>query len=230
MAACSCALPVVDWNSTDSAEAMMLFKQKMILFLEDEGITEDSAKSRKILRGIGDEGLKRLNASDLTEEKKQKPAELWNFFESQLKVNDNFRIHRLHLMQFRQKSGESFDELVTRARTLANKCQFAQGEMSERIIELIIVSTPHEGLRKELLGKASGYPLQDVLKEGLKYEALSAGSDQLKKFEMRCLEEEDVTNVAPATSHASVQLFMTSVMRAEKKATGKHVPFKKKRS
>ena len=187
MAACSCALPVVDWNSTDSAEAMMLFKQKMILFLEDEGITEDSAKSRKILRGIGDEGLKRLNASDLTEEKKQKPAELWNFFESQLKVNDNFRIHRLHLMQFRQKSGESFDELVTRARTLANKCQFAQGEMSERKKELIIVSTPHEGLRKALLGKASGYPLQDVLKEGRKYEALSTGSDQLKKFEMRCL-------------------------------------------
>ena len=46
---------------------------------------------------------------------------------------------------------------------------------------------------------------------------------------MRCLEEEDVTNVAPATSHASVQLFMTSVMCTEKKATGKHVAIQKEK-
>ena len=83
-------------------------------------------------------------------------------------------------MQFQQKQDESLDDFITRARSLANKCQFPEAELSEHLIEVIIASTPYDGLRRELLGKAIGYPLRDVLKEGRKYEALSAGNDQLQ--------------------------------------------------
>ena len=152
------------------AESLGLFKQKMNLFLDNENITDDAAIARKIYRGIGDEGLRRINACDLSGEQKQNPLELWTLFENQLKVNVNFRIHRLHLMQYRQTRDESIDDFVTRARTLANKCQFTE---NEHIMELIIASTPYDGLRRELLGKLIGHSLKDVLKESRKFEAVS---------------------------------------------------------
>ena len=157
----------------------------MNLFLDDENITDNAAKARKICRGIGDEGLslRRINASDLSPE--QNPLELWTLFENQLKANVNFRIHRLHLMKYRQTGDESIDDLVTRARTLANKCQFAENELNERLMELIIASAPYDGLRRELLGKPVGHTIRDVLKEWRKFEALSAGNDQLQRLDTK---------------------------------------------
>ena len=175
----------MDWSSTDMAESIGLFKQKMNLFLDDENVTDNAAKARKICRGIGDEGLRRINASDLSPEQKQNPLELWTLFENQLKVNVNFRIHRLHLMKYRQTGDESIDDFVTRARTLANKCQFTENELNERLMELIIASTPYDGLRRELLGKPIGHTIRDVLKEGRKFEALSAGNDQLQRLDTK---------------------------------------------
>ena len=181
----STSIPTMDWSSTDMAESIGLFKQKMNLFLDDENVTDNAAKARKICRGIGDEGLRRINASDLSPEQKQNPLELWTLFENQLKVNVNFRIHRLHLMKYRQTGDESIDDFVTRARTLANKCQFAENELNERLMELIIASTPYDGLRRELLGKPIGHTIRDVLKEGRKFEALSAGNDQLQRLDTK---------------------------------------------
>ena len=173
-------IPTMDWSSPDLAEALSLFKQKVELFLEDEEITNDEAKARKIKRGIGDEGLKRLNASGLTVDQQKKSKDLWDFFERQLKVNINFRIHRLHLMQYRQQQGESTDDFITRTRTLALKCDFGETELNERLVELVIASTPHEGLRKDLLGKPKGFTIAEMLVEGRKYEALAAGQEQLQ--------------------------------------------------
>ena len=181
----STSIPTMDWSSTDMAESIGLFKQKMNLFLDDENVTDNAAKARKICRGIRDEGLRRINASDLSPEQKQNPLELWTLFENQLKVNVNFRIHRLHLMKYRQTGDESIDDFVTRARTLANKCQFTENELNERLMELIIASTPYDGLRRELLGKPIGHTIRDVLKEGRKFEALSAGNDQLQRLDTK---------------------------------------------
>ena len=82
-------------------------------------------------------------------------------------------------MQYRLKTDYNIEDFVTRARTLALKCQFTEGELHECLIELIIASTQHDALRNDLYGKPQGYSLADVLKEGRKYEALSAGNQQL---------------------------------------------------
>ena len=159
----------MNWSDLDLGEALSLFKQKMTLYLEDEEIQDHIKQARKICRGIGDEGLKRLNASGLTDEQKRSPQELWHFFESQLKINVHFRIHRLQLMQYRQKSNESLDDFLTRARTLVLKCDFTDEELNERIIELIIASTPYEIFRNELLNKPKGFKISEVLAEGRKF-------------------------------------------------------------
>ena len=172
----------MDWSCDDLGDAISLFKQKIILFFEDENIDSDEAKERKICRGIGDEGLRRLNVSGLTDEKKRKQDELWQFFENQLKVNINFRINRLHFMRYKQRPDESLDQFVIRARTLGLKCDFSDTELSERLLELIISSTPHEEFCRDLLSRPKGYSIAEILKEGRKYEALSAGNMKLKQM------------------------------------------------
>ena len=157
----------------------------MALYLEDENITADIAQARQICRDIGDESLRRLNASGLTDDQKNIPSQLWDFFDNQLKINVNFRIHRLHLMRYKEKPDETLDDFVTRASTLALKCEFSDAELNERMLELIIASTPYEGFRKDLLGKPRGYTRADALAEGRTYEALTAGNAQLQKLAQR---------------------------------------------
>ena len=111
---------------------------------------------------------------------RKKNARLWKFFEDQLRVSVNFRIHRLALMQYRQQEGESLDEFVTRTRTLGQQCNFEEKYLQERIIELIIASTPIEPFRCELLGKGPDLTLEDVIKEGRQHEAALKGTQQLE--------------------------------------------------
>ena len=94
-------------------------------------------------------------------------------------TNLNFRVHRLHLMDYRQRNEESVD--VTRERTQALKCEFEESELEERIIELMIASTPVEAFQRELLGKAKGYKLTDALSEGRRFEAILAGRQEIQK-------------------------------------------------
>ena len=183
------SIPLMNWDSPDVTESFNLFRQKIELFIEDEEITDNEAKSRKIRRGIGDEGLKRLNASGLSAEDMKKPDKLWAYFENTLKIDINFRIHRLQLMSFRQGANESIDTFITRARTQASRCDFTDAELQERLLELIIASTPHDGLRKELLGKPNGHPLNDALKEARKYEAIEAGKDKIQKLSTETVSE-----------------------------------------
>ena len=82
-------------------------------------------------------------------------------------------------MQYRQHTGESLDYFITRARTQAIKCDFTDEELIERLIELIILSTPHEAFRKEFLGAKKGHTLKDTLEAGHRHAALSAGSQQI---------------------------------------------------
>ena len=153
----------------------------MTLFLENENIVTAVAQARKLCRGIGDDGLRRLNTSGLTADEKKNALQLWDFFGQQLRVSVNFRIHRLHLMRYRQHSDETLDDFVTRARTLALICQFTDEESNERMLELIIASTPYDSFRKDLLGKPIGYTTAETLQEGRKYEAITAGNVQLQK-------------------------------------------------
>ena len=52
-------------------------------------------------------------------------------------------------------------------------------------MELIVASTPYDGLRRELLGKPIGHALKDILKEGRKYEALLDGNEQLQLLDTK---------------------------------------------
>lgn len=67
-------------------------------------------------------------------------------------------------------------------REKASKCEFEADELNERLIEMVILSTPFDDFRKELLVKAKNHPVTDVLERGREYEAILASQSSLKSM------------------------------------------------
>jgi hypothetical protein len=177
------SIPTMNWAGEDTAEDLRLYKDKIQLYFLDEDITDPEKQARKILRSIGDVGLKKLYGSPLTETDKKDPKKILQFLEDQLpKTTVNFRVHRLQLMNFKMNSTESIDSFVTRVRAHGSKCDFSEEELQERVIELVIASTPSEDFRKELLAQQKGFKIPALLDLGRKHEALAQSKTQLEQL------------------------------------------------
>ena len=61
----------MNWASDNLDEVLQLFKQTMSYYCEDEGIKHPDYIAHKILKGVGNEGLKRLNASGMSDKDKK---------------------------------------------------------------------------------------------------------------------------------------------------------------
>ena len=166
--------PTMDWVGENVAESFKMFKQQITLILIDENVVDPAKQAIKIQIAAGTEWLQRFNASTLTDEEKKDPAKIYTLFDDQLDIKVNFRFHRMELMIFRQNENETADEFVNRARHKGSLCDFGEPELVERIIELIIASTPNEMLQKLLLDQDKGCSLGRVLTEARKYEAIDA--------------------------------------------------------
>ena len=175
--------PEMNWNVSNVAEEFKLFQQRTELCLLDNNITDAKKQATKIKISLGNEGLKRINASGLSTAEQDEPKKLWSLFEDQLKVKVNFRIHRLELMRYKQRSDESIDEFVNRCRTKARECEFKADELCERLVELVISSTPIEAYQKDLLDKPKGFKVEDLVDTGRKYEAILAGKHCLQTLQ-----------------------------------------------
>ena len=173
----------MDWTVKNLGESLKFYKQKLELVVDDHEITDKKVIARKIKIGLGDEGLKRLNNSGLTDDQLKDPKSIWDYLEKQLKTDVNFRIQRLLLMQFRQQPDETLDEFVLRAHAQAMLCDFATKEMEERIIELVIASTPLDEYRRELLSFDKTLTLSKAVEQGRKHEAAKEGTEKLKNLQ-----------------------------------------------
>ena len=70
-----------------------------------------------------------------------------------------------------QTREESLDDFTNRCKLQALKCDFDDDELNERLIELIISSTPIVDFQKELLNKPKGMKLHEAVAIGRRYEA-----------------------------------------------------------
>ena len=172
-------IPRMDWLAPNQAETFKLFTQRLRLYFTVKKIKREEQVSYILLQA-GDEGLRRFNAWTLSESEKTDPDVIFERFTEQLEPSEHFRVCRLKLMHFRQKSNESLDEFVNRCKLLALKCEFSDSELTERLLELIIASTPIVDFQKELLRKDKGYTLHDAIKLGRGYEAANSNVKQIK--------------------------------------------------
>ena len=142
----------------------------------------EQEKFANLLLGVGDPGIEKYNSfvSTLPEGEKENAKTIFDTMIEQLEPAENFRVCRLKLMGFRQEQSECLDNFVNRCRLMASKCDFSGDEMNDRIIELIIASTPIEDYQKDLLEKDKKYKLKDAITLGRTYEAAKEHSRQLK--------------------------------------------------
>ena len=73
----------MNWQAKDLSEEFKLFKQRVILCIQDSNITEPEKQAIKIKIAVGTEGLRRFNASGLSDEDQSNPNKLWSIFENQ---------------------------------------------------------------------------------------------------------------------------------------------------
>ena len=173
--------PVMDWSQKNLTEAFKLGKQKMNIYFQING-KKGEEQIPYILKASNDEGLRRYNTFQFTEQEKKDPKLLWSRFEDQLRITKpNFRAARLDLHYYYQKKEETLDEFVTRCKTKSAECDFSKEEEIERIIEQILASTPIPEFQKFLLDKPKGYPLTDVLAEGRKHETAFLNIKMIKE-------------------------------------------------
>ena len=172
--------PEMDWKAPDVSDEFKIFKQRMTLCLKDNNVTDGEKVAVKITLALGTEGLKKMNASSLSDEDKNDPEKIWKLFEDQLNLHVNFRIHRMELMRYRIQQQETIDLFVNRCRTKGRDCDFTGDELNERIIELVIESTTMDQFQKHLLEQVKGYQVNQLLTDGRKSEAINMGQKHIK--------------------------------------------------
>ncbi|ELU04379.1 hypothetical protein CAPTEDRAFT_199877 [Capitella teleta] len=151
-------MPVMDWQHQPLADSLEAFQARLTLYFEDQDITDKPKQATKIKIASGDEGMRRILSSGLSDADLKDPEKIWTLFAGQVDTSAkvNFRVHRLEFANIRLASRESITDFISRLRTKALRCEFDQTELSERLIEMIILNTPFQEFRRELLAKKKG--------------------------------------------------------------------------
>ena len=174
-------MPTMDWKHDHLVESFRAFKARMTLYLEDCNVTSNAKMATKIKIAVGDEGMRRILNSGLSEENQKNTEKLWNHERRvDTSLNVNFRIHWLEFAQMKQKSTENITEYVSRLRGKATKCDFDNEELNERLIEMVTLSTPHDAFRRDILSKPKGTAITDILELGRQYKAIIASNASLQ--------------------------------------------------
>ena len=74
--------PEMNWTVNNVAEEFKLFKQRTELCFLDNNINDALKQATKIKIAIGNEGLRKINASGLSPGDQNDPEKLWNLFEN----------------------------------------------------------------------------------------------------------------------------------------------------
>ena len=176
---------MMDWSFQPLSESLKVFKARMDLYIEDLNITNTNKQATKIKIASGDEGMRRILNSGMSDADQKIPEKIWELLEAEvdLSVKISFRVHRLEFSNIRQQNEETTQQYLSRLREKASKCNFEPDELNERLIEMVILSTPHEDFRKELLIKPKGHQISEVLERGREYEAILASQTSLKSMQ-----------------------------------------------
>ena len=74
-------MPEFNWQHEPLPEAFKAFKAGMVLFIEDQAVTDPAKQATKIHIAIGDEGIRRVFASSLTTAEQKIPGKLWTMLD-----------------------------------------------------------------------------------------------------------------------------------------------------
>ena len=144
-----------------------MWKQEFTIFLQAiESTTEsDLVKSSVLLHCIGKQAKEIYNTFTFaTEDDKVKNAEIIKKLDGYFSPKKNLTFRRFTFLTARQVEGETFDEYVTRLKTLSEDCEYE--ELRNSLIKDLIIIDPRDKKLQERLLSEPDINLEQVCKRG----------------------------------------------------------------
>ena len=139
--------------------------------------------------------MKRFNSWKLPPEDAKDPKKVWERFMQQVKPRHNFRVARLFLQQYKQQENESIQDFISRCKLQAQKCDFSNTELKERVIEQFVAGTKYKELQKELLSKDKSLTLDQAIALGRDHEASIIHMKQLAEAQGYKTQESTINSI-----------------------------------
>ena len=111
---------------------------------------------------LGDEGQDIVDGFNFTVDEAKKLDNYWSKLQQYVRPKTNFRVVRAQLRELKQAPEETIDSFMTRARVLADDCEYKDKE--EQLIDTLIFGVISNEVRKKLLTKDSTLKLHDAMK------------------------------------------------------------------
>ncbi len=156
------------WGTGDDQAALQEYRTRLERWFAIKG-TAAAKQADFIIFQSGEKG----------EEQLKDTKNVWDRFEQSIGLADNFRVHRLNLISYKQQEMESIDEFYTRCWALAMKWKFGKS-LDERIIDQLIIGTCMAESRRELLKGDENLTIDNALNQCRAHEASEA---HMKAFE-----------------------------------------------
>ncbi|XP_071842713.1 uncharacterized protein [Apostichopus japonicus] len=172
--------PVFDWRSHDLPYAFQNFQSYCkLIFTGPLASKSPKEQVTYLLLWMGQEGISIYQTWELDVNTKENPEEIFKRFKKHFEPKTNYRLARYKLQKLRQNHSENVDEFITRCKIQADKCKFDLAESKVRLIEQLILGTPHESVQEKLLSKDEKLTLEEALDIARTYEATKA---HMKEF------------------------------------------------
>ena len=102
-------------------------------------------------------------------------------------------------MTYKQEAEKLLDKFVNRCKQMTQRCSLTEHEQQQRIIELIIASTPIADFQKELLKKDNTLTLEETVSIGKTYEASNIHIKQLRAMENNNVDDTNIQSIRTPT-------------------------------
>ncbi|XP_046857922.1 uncharacterized protein K02A2.6-like [Xenia sp. Carnegie-2017] len=155
--------PSMDWTARNLPETFRKFKRNCeIVFAGPLNDQTEAVKVNYLKLFLGDEGQDIIDGLDLTADEEKELDSYWSKLQQYVRPKTNFRVVRAQLRESKQAPDETIDNFMTRARILADDCEYKDKE--EQLIDTLIFGVNSNEVCKKLLTKDSSLKLHDAMK------------------------------------------------------------------
>ena len=121
----SVLIPAINWQSGNIPEVLRKFKRTCEYIFNGPLATKDEAvKVQYLMLWVGEDGRDIRDGWTLSEANSKILASHWTGFENYAKPKSSFRVSRCQVRAIKQEQNETIDAFMTRARIIANYCEY----------------------------------------------------------------------------------------------------------
>ena len=180
MALTGVPIPSIDWRSHNLPEVFRKFKRTCeLIFAGPLSQIDEVQKITYLMIWADDEGRDIKDGWGLTDGDKKKLNVHWTRFEEYVKPKSTFRVARFQFRALKQQQGETIDAFMTKARVLADSCEYADKE--SQLIDCLIGGVSSDDIKKRLLAKDKTMTLDDGLTVARSYETTQRSMNQIQE-------------------------------------------------